>query len=71
MRKYTVYGFKDLPALPKDTLIQLKQKLQSLHPQFFGSPVEIESYWKTAVDSLNHSMAKLRSKIVEVIDLAQ
>ena len=62
MTKCTAYGYKDLPALPKDRLLQLKHKLLSLHPQFLNSPVEFESYWKTAMDSLNHAMAKNRTK---------
>ena len=70
MSQCTVYGYKGLPALPKDSLLQLKNKLLSLHPQFLNTPVEFESYWKTAVDALNYAMAKQRSKCIINIDLS-
>ena len=70
MSKCTVFGFKNLPALPKDRLSQLKQKLSSLHPDLITSPVEFEGYWKKAIDSMNHAMAKQRSMCTAIIDLS-
>ena len=70
MNKCTVHSYKDLPALPIDSLLQLKKKILSQQPQFLTTPVEFESYWKTAVDALNHAMAKQRSKCIVNIDLS-
>ena len=62
LKRCTVYGQKDKDALPKDKVLELKNKILSLHPQFISSPIEFEPVWTKCVGAINHCAAGMRSK---------
>lgn len=62
LRQSTVYGQKDLPPLPRDKVMQLKNKLLSIHLANVSSEVEFEAVWTKCVNAVNHSASSLRSK---------
>lgn len=62
MKKCTVFGCQDKPALPRDTVEKLKMKVLSLFPQFAAAPHEFEPLWSKCVGAINHHCAGLRSK---------
>lgn len=62
LKKSTVYGHTDYPALPKEKVLEMKKKIMSLHPQYISSPVEFEPVWTKCVGAINHCAAGLRAK---------
>ena len=62
LKKCTVVGCNDKPALPKHLVLDLKAKLLSIHPQFRTTPVEFEPFWCKCVGAINHCAAGLRAK---------
>ena len=70
LKKCTVVGNIDKPALPKDRVQALKSKLMSLHPQFRTAPIEFEPYWSKCIGAINHCAAGMRSKEQATITLS-
>ena len=62
MVECTVHGCRDHPGLPTAKLHQLKSTIQSLFPQYWTSPVEMESIWGSCVDSIGQACKRLRHK---------
>lgn len=60
MRRSTVMGHKEYPALPADRLNALKQTILSVCPDYHCNPHGFESIWRKCIDSLNHACSKLR-----------
>jgi len=60
MRRSTVMGHKEYPALPADRVNALKQTILSVCPDYHCNPHGFESVWRKCIDSLNHACSKLR-----------
>lgn len=61
LKRCTVMGFRDYPALPPTELSDLKQKIFSLFPQFWANPVEFEPTWGACTESIGQLCKRLRS----------
>ena len=62
LHKSTVYGQKGHPPLPRDKVLQLKNKMLSIHLANVSSELEFEAVWTKCVNAINHSASSLRSK---------
>ena len=52
LKRCTVMGYRDKPALPWEELNNLKQKVFGLLPQFWNNPLDYESTWERCVVSI-------------------
>ena len=62
MSESTVYGARDKKQLPSEKVLQLKETLLNLCPQYKYHPHQFEPIWNKSCDAINHACAKLRSK---------
>ena len=66
LKKCTVNGQKNYPALPKEKVMELKN-ITRVHPQFMSTPVEFEPIWTKCVNAINHCASSLRSKAPPIL----
>ena len=52
LKRCTVMGYRDKPALPWEELNNLKQKVFGLLPQYWNNPIDFESTWEKCVVSI-------------------
>ena len=52
LKRCTVMGYCDKPALPWEELNNLKQKVFGLLPQYWNNPIDFESTWEKCVVSI-------------------
>ena len=62
LEKCTVMGCRDNPALPLKELNDLKQKVFSLFPQFWGNPVQFEDTWTTCANAISQRCKRRKKK---------
>lgn len=62
LKRCTVYGFREQPALPVKELNDLKQKVFSIFPQFWANPVEFEGTWGLCTEAIGQSCKRLRKE---------
>lgn len=55
----TVYGCRDKPPLPRDTLMELKTFIMGVF-RFNSKSPDFEGHWKSCIESINHSCAAVR-----------
>lgn len=55
----TVMGFRQYPALPVQELLQLKQLLFSLFPEFWKNPAEFEPTWLLCFEAIEQKCKRL------------
>ena len=60
LRKCTVAGCRDLPALPTKELSDLKQLIFRQFPAYWNSPATFEPLWTNCVSSINQCCKVLR-----------
>ena len=60
MKRTTVKGYRDLPALSQDGLKVLKEALISLFPQYWVSPASFETLWSKALEAVGQACKRLR-----------
>ena len=61
LKRCTVLGYREQPALPIDELNDLRQKLFSLFPQFWTNPLDFESTWAACVEAIGQCCKRLRN----------
>ena len=61
LKKCTVMGFRDYPALPQAELNELKQTIFNLFPQYWANPIEFEATWSTCTEAIGQLCKRLRS----------
>ena len=52
LKRCTVMGYRDKPALPWEELNNLMQKVFGLLPQYWNNPIDFESTWEKCVVSI-------------------
>lgn len=62
LEKCTVMGCRDNPALPLKELNELKQKIFSLFPQFWGNPIQFEDTWTTCANAIGQRCKRKKKK---------
>ena len=61
LQQCTVQGYRDYPALPRPELMQLKQKLFLLFPQYWCSKEDFENIWSACAEAIGQLCKRLRS----------
>ena len=61
MSKCTPKGQRDLPGLPHQELLELKEMLRAAYPQFLSAPHAFESHWLKAMDAIGQACKRARN----------
>ena len=61
LKKCTVVGFRDYPALAQAELNKLKQTIFNLFPQYWANPTEFEATWSTCAEAIGQLYKRLRN----------
>ena len=60
-RQCTPNGARDLPALPREEVFQLKLSIFELFPTYWAAPATFEGLWAECVSSIEQSCKRIRS----------
>jgi len=62
LKRCTIAGYRDEPALPIQELNELKAQIFSLLPQFWANPLKFEQTWSDCTVSIGQFCKTLRLK---------